>query len=103
MRRARARGGLRVLELVDVELERNPLALHAVELGRQAAALVRLGEDQLRPLEGAVVLRELLHGLDEDPLALLGLAFIVQERGSNWTATDDEISRYFALEHIDDV
>src|SRR5262245_59686349 len=70
---ARARGGLRVLELVDVELERNTLALHAVELGGQAAALVRFSEDQLRTLEGAVVCRELLHGLDEDPLDLLGL------------------------------
>src|SRR4030095_4715479 len=70
---ARARGGLRVLELVDVELEGNPLALHTVELGRQAAALVRFGEDQLRTLEGAVVRRELLHGLDQDPLDLLGL------------------------------
>lgn len=36
----------------------------------------------------------------DDPLALLGLAFIVQERGCNWTATDEEISRYFALEGI---
>src|SRR2546427_432586 len=70
---ARARGGLRVLELIDVELERNALALHAVELGGQAAPLVRFREDQLRPLEGAIVLRELLHGLDDHPLDLLGL------------------------------
>src|SRR5438128_2614433 len=69
---ARARRGLRVFELVDVELERNPFALHAVELRREAASLIRFREDDLRLLEGAV-LRELLDGLDDDPLDLLGL------------------------------
>src|SRR5215831_19137903 len=84
--------GLRVLEHVDVDLERGPgggrsfpglehrdghlergpLALDAVELGGEPAALVRLGEDELRALERAVVLRELLHGLDDDALDLLG-------------------------------
>src|SRR5262249_48305557 len=67
------RRSLGVLELIDVELERNALALHAVELGGETAPLVGLREDQLRPLEGAVVLGELLHGLDENPLDLLGL------------------------------
>src|SRR5262245_2284518 len=64
--------GLRVLEHIDVDLERDALALDAVELGGEPAALVRLGEDELRALERAVVLRELLHGLDDDALDLLG-------------------------------
>src|SRR5206468_2823986 len=41
-------GCLRVFELIDVDLERDPLALDAVELGGEPAPLVRLGEDQLR-------------------------------------------------------
>src|SRR5215510_1278565 len=64
--------GLGVLEHVDVDLERHALALDAVELGREPTALVRFGEDELRALERAVVLRELLHRLDDDALDLLG-------------------------------
>src|SRR5712692_904474 len=65
--------GLRVLERVEVELEGHALLLHAVELRGEPAALVGLGEDELRPREGAVVPRELLDRLDEDPLDVLGL------------------------------
>src|SRR5262245_47299559 len=64
--------GLGVLEHVDVDLERDALALDAVELGGESAALVRLGEDELRALERAVVLRELLHRVHDDALDLLG-------------------------------
>src|SRR5262245_35054490 len=64
--------GLGVLEHVDVDLQRDALALDAVELGGEPATLVRLGEDELRALERAVVLRELLHRLDDDALDLLG-------------------------------
>src|SRR3989441_2678526 len=70
---ARAGTRLRVLELIEVELERHALLLHPVELRRQPAPLVRFGEDELRPLERAVVLGDLLHGLDDDTLDLLGL------------------------------
>src|SRR5262249_25013748 len=67
-----SRRGLRVFELIDVDLQRDALALDAVELGGEPAALVGLGEHQLRAPERSVVLRELLHGLDDDPLDLLG-------------------------------
>src|SRR5213078_5101260 len=69
----RAGRGLRVLELLEVELERDALLLHAVELRRQPAPLVGLGEDELRALERAIVVPELLHRLDDDALDLLGL------------------------------
>src|SRR6185295_12576199 len=65
-------GGLGVFELVDVDLEGNALALDPVELGREAAALVGLGEDELRALEASVVLSQLLYGLDDDALHLFG-------------------------------
>src|SRR5262249_34390651 len=64
--------GLRVLEHIDVDLERDALALDAVELGGEPAGLVRVGEDERCALDRAVVLRELLHGLDDDALDLLG-------------------------------
>src|SRR5262249_33736237 len=65
---ARAGRGLGVLQDVEVEGQWHTLLLHAVELGREAAALVGLREDELGPLEGAVVARELLNGLDQHPL-----------------------------------
>src|SRR5438093_12658908 len=70
---ARAGGGLRVLELLEVELEWNAFLLHPVELRRQSAPLVGFGEDELRPLERAVLLGDLPDGLDDDTLDLLGL------------------------------
>src|SRR5262249_33033087 len=43
--------GLGVLERVDVDLQRDSLALDTVELGGETAPLVRLGEDELCALE----------------------------------------------------
>src|SRR5438309_12053016 len=67
---ARARRRLGVLEMVELELERHAFLLDAVELGGQATALVRFGEDDLRPGEAAVVTGELLDGVDERALDL---------------------------------
>src|SRR5216117_775341 len=61
------------LEQFEVELEWNAFLLHPVELRRQSAPLVGFGEDELRPLERAVLLGDLPDGLDDDTLDLLGL------------------------------
>src|SRR5262245_2771520 len=67
-----SRRGLGVLERVDIDLQRDSLALDAVELGGEPAPLVRFGEDELRALERPVVLSDLLDRVDDDPLDLLG-------------------------------
>src|SRR5207249_5353946 len=61
------------LPIFEVELEWNAFLLHPVELRRQSAPLVGFGEDELRPLERAVLLGDLPDGLDDDTLDLLGL------------------------------
>src|SRR6266545_1421527 len=65
---AGTRRRLRVLELLELELQRHALLLEAVQLGREAAALVGFGEDDLRAREALVVLGDLLDGLGEEAL-----------------------------------
>src|SRR5688572_21306351 len=72
-RGARARRRLGVLQRVDVDRQGHALLLDAVQLRGEAAALVGLREDQLGLLEGAVVARDLLHGLHDHALELLRL------------------------------
>src|SRR5712692_7553662 len=70
---ARARLGLGVLELIDVDLERHAFFLDAVQLGGEPAPLVRFREHDLGAGERRVVARDLLHGLDDHPLDRLRL------------------------------
>src|SRR5262249_13140325 len=76
---ARAGAGLGVLELVEVQGQRHPFLLDAVELRGEPAPLVRLREDELGAGEGLVVAGDLLHGVGEQ--ALDGLLVRAGHRG----------------------
>src|SRR5947209_10026956 len=62
------------------------------ELRREPAALVGLGEDELRPLERAVVLGALLNGLDDDPLDLLGRRLVYDRKSTRLNSSHTNIS-----------
>ena len=86
-------------------MEKISIAEAGNTLAPALAVLHRLGYTVIKLDSASGVLRAendrfQLHAAD--PLTLLGLAYLAQERGHHWTATDEEITRYFALEGLED-